>query len=786
MSATKSDGSARERLLVAPMRWPGLLLALAACGVQQSPPVARPLTAAAPSPQADTTITTAPSETLDAADLDAPDLAAQMGRLARATVPRLASADTENGLVDRALLELAAGDPAAALAALARARTVARPADPTRRPVLYTGYEIAARAELVPRVRGGSFDDAFRLTFREVYARLDDLSALHASGFLPDARQLAAARNDLQATLDRLRGRRLPELGLDDAIELVRRFAIAVFDRAVLPLASPLQAEDDARRYDVQDDARITTRDGATLSAVVVRPRRLAGPQPTALFFGIYTGGFERQAFVSAAHGYVGVAAFTRGKRLGTGPVVPYEHEASDTVDAIDWIHRQPWSDGRVGMYGGSYCGFTQWAAAKHRHPALKTIVPYVAAIPGQGLPMENNVFLNANYGWAFYVGDGPFDDDRVYDDRARWGSLADKWFASGRPYREIDRVDGTPNPLLQRWLAHPAYDAYWQAMVPYGADFAAIDIPVLTVTGYYDDGQISALRYFIEHTRHRKDAQHYLLIGPYDHRGAQRRPPPVLRGYPLDPVALIDTTAITFEWFDHVLRGGPMPAILADRVNYEVMGANVWRHAPTIDRMHDEVLTLYLDDHRLSPRKPSPPGFVAQEVDLADRKTQTNEYYPDPIVHDRLDDGHGVVFESEPLTEPLSIDGTFAGALRMRINKKDVDVGVELYERTPDEKYVSLSYYLGRASYARDMSVRHLLTPGAIETVPFERTRMVSRQLSKGSRIVVVVNVNKNAFAQVDMGTGKDVSDESIVDAGEPLRVQWYGDSVVRIPVHR
>ena len=64
--------------------------------------------------------------------------------------------------------------------------------------------------------------------------------------------------------------------------------------------------------------------------------------------------------------------------------------------------------------------------------------------------------------------------------------------FASGRRYRDLDAIDGTPNPWLQRWLRHPAYDAYWQAMVPYRQDFARIGIPVLTVTGYYDDAQLS------------------------------------------------------------------------------------------------------------------------------------------------------------------------------------------------------------------------------------------------------------------------------------------------------
>jgi uncharacterized protein len=61
-----------------------------------------------------------------------------------------------------------------------------------------------------------------------------------------------------------------------------------------------------------------------------------------------------------------------------------------------------------------------------------------------------------------------------------------------------------------------------------------------------------------------------------------------------------------------------------------------------------------------------------------------------------------------------------------------------------------------------------------------------VSRQLGKGSRLMVVVNVNKNPFAQVNHGTGKDVSDESAADGREPLIIHWHNDSFVEVPITR
>lgn len=130
---------------------------------------------------------------------------------------------------------------------------------------------------------------------------------------------------------------------------------------------------------------------------------------------------------------------------------------------------------------------------------------------------------------------------------------------------------------------------------------------------------------------------------------------------------------------------------------------------------------------------------------------------------------------------EAFSINGQIAGTLKVSINKHDMDFAMAVYEVLPDGRYFSLAYYLDRASYTEDRSRRRLLTPGKIETISFDRTGIISRQLNAGSRLLVLLTVNKNGNAQINHGTGKDVSDESIVDAGAPLEVRWYNDSVLR-----
>jgi hypothetical protein len=108
------------------------------------------------------------------------------------------------------------------------------------------------------------------------------------------------------------------------------------------------------------------------------------------------------------------------------------------------------------------------------------------------------------------------------------------------------------------------------------------------------------------------------------------------------------------------------------------------------------------------------------------------------------------------------------------------------LYELTEKGEYFQLSYFLGRASYAQDMARRKLLTPGKLETIPFQRSRVFSKQLEKGSRLLVVLNIDKNPFAQINYGTGKDVSVETIRDAGVPLKIMWSTDSFIDIGISR
>jgi len=726
-----------------------------------------------------------------AAFSDSIELVKAMPVLAKSVIEKYKEPNYVDSLGNLFRLQILAGRYSEADRTLDSIRYASKETDPEFWSLTAVQHKLYVRAKLKQAATGESFNSAFQGLFNELFTRLDDKKAMRIHTTFLTRNGIDDLEDGLQNALLNLKGN--DSLPVTDAIMLCRTYYVFSVYRNIEPIAKELLRQDGNRRYIIEDSILIKTKEGATLSAVVVRKRDVTIAQPAALFFTIYSNLDQNlyEAMQSAAHGYVGVVADMRGKRLSPDPIEPYEHEAKDVNAMIDWIVKQPWTNGKVGMYGGSYSGFAQWAATKYLQPALKTIVPYVAAIPGLGLPMENNIFLNANYGWAFFVTNNRYLDNKTYNNPQRWTQLENNWYASGVAYKKIDSVDGTPNTWLQRWLQHPAYDGYWQSMVPYKEEYSKIKIPILTITGYYDDGQISALHYLREHYKYNKKANHYLIIGPYDHFGAQRGGVPVLRDYAVDPVALIDTREITYQWLDHIIKNRPRPAILKDKINYQLMGKNEWRHAPSLEKMHNHVLTFYLSDTRtgnfyqLSLTKPARGAFLEQQVNLADRSTSNNnDYYPFPIIEQQTDTTSGLFFISEPLTEPVSIDGMFEGQLKASINKRDMDLGVTLFEVMPDGRYFHLSYYMGRASYSKDMSKRNLLTPGKIESISFDRTRMVCRQLSKGSRLLVVLNINKNSGAQVNYGTGRDVSDETMEDGKVPLQIKWYNDSVIKIPV--
>ena len=528
--------------------------------------------------------------------------------------------------------------------------------------------------------------------------------------------------------------------------------------------------------YIVEDSVLIPTKSGIPISAIIVRKKINTQPLPAILFYTTYYQGAGDAILGkrSADRDYIGVVAYARGIRTELKNYMPYEHEGTDIYDIIDWISKQVWCNGKVGMYGGSYTGFSQWATAKNIHPALKTIVPQVAVMPGFDFPMENNIPIGNILSWSH---------DNIYKLPPLRRSLVFEWFANGTAFRSLDSLAGQTNPIFQKWLQHPSYDTYWKSFIPSPKEFSNINIPILTTTGYYDGAEISALQYFKLHSKYNKKANHYFVVGPYDHWGGQRSASPNLMGYDIDPVANISMQDLAFQWLNYILKDGQKPALLKDKVNYQVMGSNEWKHVASLDKMNNDTLTFYLDKHVLNNKKPKITTHISQTIDFKDRENQ-NTFYTPEIIFDTLDVSNGLVFTTKAFDNDFSINGSFFGKLSASINKKDMDVSMALYEQRADGRYFFLTRYVGRASYAKDNSKRTLLNPNKKETIPFSNTHLISKKVSKDSKLVILLNINKHPFEIINYGSGKTVADETIKDAGGPLIIKWYNDSFIKIPV--
>jgi hypothetical protein len=260
------------------------------------------------------------------------------------------------------------------------------------------------------------FEESFRQIFRDSLARLDDRTsalAIRALSVSRPAQERAVIR-----LLQQQQGRET--IALADALQLIRAYQVQQAFRTIVPLARPLVAEDDDRRYIIEKNIPVRTADSATVLHNARSPgaaRRLQRCSTSTIYADTATNLLDARR--AASNAYVGGIGLTRGKLCSPDEPVPYEHDGADAAALIDWIAAQPWSDGRVGMYGGSYDGFTQWAAAKHMPRALKTIIPAVAVAPGIDVPMDGNLFLSFIYPWPFYTTNVRTPDDATYT--ARW-----------------------------------------------------------------------------------------------------------------------------------------------------------------------------------------------------------------------------------------------------------------------------------------------------------------------------------------------------------------------------
>lgn len=463
-------------------------------------------------------------------------------------------------------------------------------------------------------------------------------------------------------------------------------------------------------------DVPVKMRDGVRLSTDIYLPDG-EGTFPTLLVRDIYSNGTtavrQRYARFATSNGYAFVFQSSRGRYDSEGEWHPYFDEIEDGHDTLDWIAAQPWSNGRVGMFGSSYLASVQWLAALGGHPALQAIAPAVS--PG-------NYYRDVAYpGGAFSL-----------LSRARWGiGLVGSRTNTSYPIDWVQAMNHLPLvtlaeqlgfdvPHFQDWLAHPSYDDYWRPL-NLEARASEMSVPALNIGGWYDVflrstiGSFQTMQAEAASERARKGQR--LVIGPWNHAWNQGRQ---VGDLDFGEDSVIAVEPLLLEWFDHWLRDGPPPSGAPVRIF--VMGENVWREADQWPLEGTVYTPLYLRaDGRLTTEPAATAEALHYRYDPADPVPTLGGNIMEPTLRgpreqSSLASRRDILrFETAPFETPTEITGPVRAVLHASSSVPDTDFMAKLVVVRPDGSAYNLVDGVLRARYREGFETPELIEPGEV-----------------------------------------------------------------------
>jgi uncharacterized protein len=565
----------------------------------------------------------------------------------------------------------------------------------------------------------------------------------------------------------------------------------------------------------IEKNVQVAMRDGVALATDIYRPGD-DGAHPTVMIRLPYNK--ELSATLSSSldvmravgAGYAVVAQDTRGRYASGGVFNPFFDEAADGADAIAWAAAQPWSDGSVGMAGGSYFGATQWLAATEAPPALRAIAPMITTDQYyDGWAYQGGAFqLGFNLHWTL----GPLATGEVVhrmasgtagpDDLAARTAAVD---ANNDLYCRLP-LTGLPGlaeiaPYYDEWLAHPTYDAHWRNSAP-RESYAEITVPALNIGGWHDLFLKGTLANYTgmkagggsEAAR----GNQRLVIGPWAHGALTGWFPSGSYGARSSTEAA-DITGLQLRWFNWWLRGEDDGISQQPPVRLFVMGANVWRDEadwPLPDTsyeswyLHSAGRANTLDgDGSLSPSAPG--GEEPEDVYLYDPRQPVPTvggptFLPGLFIGANAGprDQRGLearadvlCYTSAPLDEPLEVIGPLQLVLFVSSSAVDTDFTGKLVDVWPDGRAVNLIDGILRARYRRSFTDPSLLEPGEIYEVTVDLVA-TANVFATGHRLRVEVSSSNFPRFDRNTNTGGTIATESEGDFRQAVNRIHHGPS--------
>ncbi len=512
--------------------------------------------------------------------------------------------------------------------------------------------------------------------------------------------------------------------------------------------------------YKVLTAQKMSTRDGVTLVQDVYVPAG-EGKFPVILMrtpYGRAIDSYLAPLFVK--RGYVMVCQDVRGRNDSDGKWDPFVNERKDGYDAIDWISKQPWCDGKVGMIGGSYGGYVQWAAAVEGLPALKCIIPQVSPPDAmRNLPYEYGVFmLFQDLWWAKIVADKKADFSTY---KAPLGGMKN---LTHLPLSEIPQaVLGREIPFWNDWLTRTTSGSWigWD----HTNDIDKVKIPVLSVSGWWDGDGIGT-KLHVESMNKAGKKNQWLIYGPWSHAFNMSTK---IGDVEYGPTAIIDIEPSYVRFFDTYLKGKSVNWEKTPRAKIFVTGANQWRNLSEWPGPDSKEVSYYLG--RRTERKNAQDFGELSPVQTRARMVSTKYTY-DPKA-DKIDpkmlemdetkastqvanpaENPSAMFRSEVLKQPMTITGPIDLDLFISTSAEDTDFFATLVDI--DEKGVGRAVGgLGkiRASYRSGLDKQVALKPGKVEKVTL-RLWDTAHEFKVGHRLSLVVSSSIFPMSARNLGT--------------------------------
>jgi predicted acyl esterase len=467
----------------------------------------------------------------------------------------------------------------------------------------------------------------------------------------------------------------------------------------------------------------VPMRDGVRLKTLVYHPPGSEPKWPALLLRIPYNQPqFEAQARRLAAAGYVALMQFCRGRMGSEGSFVFYWGEGPDGFDTVEWIHEQPWSNGRVGMWGPSYMGSVQWLTAAERTP-LTAIAPTASAA---------NFYYNVYLGGAYMLPHARtgFSIDLFGTPPPGIGSSPEwaQWYFR-LPLTRWGEFLGYSPPWQVAMITHYRPDGFWKR-ADVTDDFPRMDVPAQHIVGYYDFMCRESVRNFQMMRAHAATrearANQQLILGPWDHGTGH----PKVGKLDFGSRAALDVLGENLQWFDRFLKGQGGRAADFPPVRYFSMGENAWHTATQWPPAEARLTEFYLrsaghantrkGDGRLETRAPEeaePADSFAS--DPADPVPAAGAHYRDvwgPVDLQAGQDRPDVlVYSTTPLDRPLRFAGPLVAEIHGSTDTLDADWVVKLIDVHPDGSCYPLATGVRRGS-ARDSELdRSPLEPGKI-----------------------------------------------------------------------